>query len=171
MNRNYAQQNNRRSRICPEIKKYHIKKAVLNETSKHLKKYGKKESESLVFWGGWLDENCEAHVTACKIPNDVKWGLGVRVDLDGMLKLMDELIKDDLILLAQIHSHPGDFGHSYGDNLTASSYRRGYISIVVPNWGLIDLLDLSRCYVHEYERNWRWTLLEKEEVKERFKIE
>lgn len=171
MTTEHTQQKNRRSRICPEIKKYHVQKHVLNETSKHLKKYGKKESESLVFWAGWLDEKCEAHVTSCKIPLDVKWGLGVRVDLNGMLKLMDELVKEDLILLAQVHSHPGDFGHSHGDDLTASSYRKGYISIVVPDWGLIDLPDLSRCYVHEYDQNWQWRLLDEEEVKERFKIE
>lgn len=161
----------RRSRICPHIEKYYIKRNVLDETSDYLKKYGKRKSEALVFWAGWLDEKCEAHVTVCKIPNDINWGGGVRVELDGMLQLMDELIIDDLILLAQVHSHPGDHGHSYGDDLTASSYKKGYISIVVPNFGLIDLQDLSRCYVHEYEQNWKWKLLDETEMKDRFKIE
>lgn len=161
----------RRTRICPSIDKYYIRRDVLQQTSEHLKKYGRKESEALVFWAGWLDEKCNAYVTSCKIPPNTNWGGGVRVELDGMLALMDELVKDDLLLLAQVHSHPGDFGHSYGDDLSASSYRKGYISIVVPNYGLIDLKDLSRCYVHEYAQNWEWKLLDEKEVRERFKIE
>ena len=168
---NNTEQKNRRSRICPSIGRYYIRREVLEQTSRHLKKYGKEQSESLVFWAGWVDEECNAHVTDCKIAKDINWKLGVRVELDGMLQLMDELIKEDLILLAQVHSHPGDFGHSYGDDLTASSYRKGYISIVVPNWGLIVLEDLSRCYVHEYEKNWEWKLLDKKEVRERFRVE
>lgn len=171
MDNNQDSQKSRRSRICPHIEKYHVQRRVLEQTSTYLKKFGQNQSEALVFWAGWIDEECHAHVTACKIPHDINWGGGVRVELDGMLQLMDELVKEDLVLLAQVHSHPGDFGHSYGDDLTASSYKKGYISIVVPNWGLIDLKDLSRCYVHEYEQNWQWKLLDKEEVIDRFKVE
>lgn len=164
-------QQNRRSRFCPEIQVYHIRKDVLEQSSKHLKKYGKKRSEALVFWAGWLDERCEAHITNCKVPLNINWGGGVRVELDGMLKLMDELVNEDLLLLAQVHSHPGDFGHSHGDDRMAASYRRGFVSIVVPNYGLKDLKDLSECYVHEYEGSWEWRLLDKDEVERRFRIE
>jgi len=160
-----------RSKICTEITKYFIPKDILEQTSEHLRKYGKKRSEALLFWAGWSDEKCNAHVTTCEIPKNINWKEGVRVELDGMLDLIDELIKEDLILLAQIHSHPGDFGHSYGDERMAASYRRGYVSIVVPNFGLISLTDLSECYVYEYEENWRWRLLDSKEVEERFKIE
>jgi len=170
MTNNNSKLKNRRSRVCPSISKYHIQKNVLSQTSEHLKKFGKKKSEALVFWAGWLDEKCEAHVTSCKIPENINWGGGVKVELDGMLQLMNELVKEDLILLAQIHSHPGDFGHSYGDDLSAASYRKGYVSIVVPNYGLIKLQDLSSCYVHEYDQNWKWSLLNEKEVRDRFKI-
>lgn len=161
----------RRSRSCPEVTMYYVQKDVLKRTSKHFKKYGMRRSEALVFWAGWLDEKCKAHVVSSKIPQNINWGEGVRVELDGMLKLMDELISEDLLLLAQVHSHPGDFGHSPGDDRSAASYKQGFVSVVVPNYGLKDLSDLSRCYVHEYVGNWEWRLLGKQEVEARFKVE
>jgi hypothetical protein len=165
------QKTSRRSRVCPEVKRYHIGKNILTQTEQHLKKYGRKRSEALVFWAGWLDKKCEAHVTTCKIPRNINWGMGVRVELDGMLELMDELIAEDLVLLTQVHSHPGDFGHSHGDEKTAASYKKGFVSIVVPNFGLVDLNDLSECYVYEYSDNWDWRRIEGNELMERFRIE
>lgn len=161
----------RREKICHNISCYHIKKEILEQTSKHLQKFGKQQSEGLVFWVGYLDEKCDAHITGCKFPENENWKLGVSVDLQSMMKIIDELIKEDLVLLAQVHSHPGNFGHSCGDDLSASSYRTGFISIVVPNWGLIELNDLSKCFVHEYQKDWKWKLLSKEEVTRRFKID
>jgi len=95
----------------------------------------------------------------------------VRLTSRFLLKLSDELQKRDLLLLAQVHSHPGNFGHSYGDECKATSYRIGFVSIVVPEFALKETDDLSKCYVYEYEGNWKWRLLKSSEVSQRFVIE
>lgn len=154
------------------IKTYNISQELFDKTIKTLRSRGRRKQEGLVLWAGIVNQRLsEAYILKSIIPRKGHWGGGVRLDHRVLLKLSDILVETGLILLAQVHTHPGDFGHSFGDERKSASYRLGYISIVVPNFALNELNDLKGCYVYEYHRNWRWNLLDEDDIKKRFKIE
>jgi len=162
----------RRSRLVQSIKRYYLPRDLFEKTIKALRKRGQQKQEGLVLWAGAASSDAEeAYVLSCIIPKRGHWGGGVRLNSRCLLKLSDELQKRDLLLLAQVHTHPGNFGHSLGDEYKATSYRIGFVSIVVPGFALKETGDLSKCYVYEYEGNWKWRLLEHSEVSQRFVIE
>ena len=162
----------RRSRLVQFIKCYYLPRDLLERTMKVLRKRGLRKQEGLVLWAGAASLNAEeAYLSCCIIPKRGYWGGGVRLTSRFLLKLSDELQKRDLLLLAQVHSHPGNFGHSYGDECKATNYRIGFVSIVVPWFALKETNDFSKCYVYEYEGNWKWRLLKSNEVSQRFVIE
>jgi len=162
----------RRTRFVEFIKRYYIPRDLFEASIKVLKKRGCRKQEGLVLWAGAPSPNAEeAYVVSYVVPRRGHWGGGVRLDTRFLLKLSEELEKRDLLLLAQIHTHPGNFGHSFGDEKRALSYRLGYISIVVPNFALHDVRDFSTCYVYEYTGNWKWKLLKSDEITSRFVME
>jgi len=162
----------RRTRLVKFIKCYYIPRDLFEASIKVLRKRGCRKQEGLVLWAGASSPNAEeAYVISYIIPRRGHWGGGVRLDTRVLLKLSEELEKRDLLLLAQVHTHPGNFGHSLGDEKRAISYRIGYISIVVPNFALSDTGDLSTCYVYEYMGNWKWKLVKSDEIASRFVIE
>jgi len=162
----------RRTRLVKSIKRYYIPRDLFEKTIKVLRKRGYRKQEGLVLWAGAASRDAEeAYVVSYIIPIRGHWGGGVSLDSKFLLRLSEELEKRDLSLVAQIHSHPGNFGHSLGDEERGTSYRIGFVSIVVPYFALKEVQDLSACYVYEYEGNWKWRLLEGSEVSSRFVIE
>ena len=156
----------------PFIEYYIISKSVFDKTIRILRKRGKKREEGLVLWVGLVKEDwTKAHVVNCITLKNGHWGGGVDLDYKTLVKISDILNERGLLLLAQIHTHPGDFGHSYGDEKTPSCHRYGFISIVVPDYASNQLRDLAKCYVYEYQGNLKWRLLDKKEILERFSIE
>jgi hypothetical protein len=162
----------RRARFVEFIKRYYVSRDLFEKTIEVLRIRGSKRQEGLVLWAGGASVNAEeAYVVSCIVPRRGHWGGGVRLDSKFLLKLSEELEKRDLLLLAQVHSHPGNFGHSPGDEIRAASYRMGFISIVVPCFALKETHDLSGCYIYEYEGNWNWRLLQGNEASSRFVVE
>lgn len=150
--------------------RYYITSTLLNETLATLRKRGCRQQESIVLWAGKLNEDSkEAHILTSIVPKKGHWGGGVTLKYSFLLKLNDELHKRELLLLSQVHTHPGDFGHSLGDELNAVSYRLGYISIVVPNFANYSV-SFYDSYFYEYIGNWKWCLLTKDEVATRFTV-
>jgi len=162
----------RRTRLVEFIKRYYISRDLFENTIKVLRKRGLRKQEGLVLWAGAPSPNAdEAFVVSYIVPRSGHWGGGVRLNSKFLLRLCEELERRDLLLLAQVHSHPCDFGHSSGDEERATSYRIGFISIVIPCFALNDINDLSACYIYEYEGNWKWRLIKGTEVRSRFIIE
>ena len=72
-------------------------------------------------------------------------------------------------LFAQVHSHPGIAFHSDDDCNEAISYKKGFISIVVPDYGQ-NMNGLDVCAIFEYVGNGIWDELSTKIVNERFTI-
>jgi hypothetical protein len=162
----------RRTRLVTFIKRYYIPRYLFEKSIKVLRKRGLLKQEGLVLWAGAAaTDSEEAYIVSLIVPEKGHWGGGVRLDIKTLLKLSEELEKRDLQLLAQVHTHPGNFGHSLGDENRATSFRLGYVSIVIPDFALIDVRDLSMCYVYEYRGNFKWRLLGDDEMNRRFFIE
>ena len=161
----------RRSSVFGHIDRYYLPNIIFYNTMKELRKHGKRRREGLVLWAGGISSKDEAYVMTQLIPKRGNWGGGVKLDSETLINMYDQLARRDLVLLAQVHTHPGDFGHSWGDEKYAVDYRIGFISIVVPDFAQRDFNDFSDCYVYEYCGKWNWELLNKEQKRERFIIE
>lgn len=162
----------RRARLVKFIKRYYIPRDLFKNSVRVLRRRGQRKQEGLVLWAGATTQNAEeAYLVSYIVPKRGHWDGGVRLDSQFLLKLSEELEKRDLLLLAQVHTHPGDFGHSLGDEKRAVSYRVGFISIVVPCFAVKNIQNLSECYIYEYEGNWKWRLLRGSDASSRFVIE
>jgi hypothetical protein len=145
----------RRSRARPWPKAYFVSSSVINATHRHLRREGRKSCEGLVYWAGWY-EGPVCIVTTALIPRAIgRWG-GVRVPTEEIIRIAELVRALDLLIVAQIHTHPGDHRHSGGDDVNAVSSVPGFLSIVVPNFDQFDILPLERCYFHRYLRGGSW---------------
>jgi hypothetical protein len=146
----------------------YIPRPIFAETERFLKRRGSAGKEGLVLWAGHIDTSGRAWVLMTVKAGD-SWPHGVQLRFQQMLRLTEVLASNDMILLAQIHNHPGSLPHSFGDERNPASHQAGYISIVVPDMGLQGI-DLQRCRVYEYQSRLRWRELVEEEKSQLFKI-
>jgi hypothetical protein len=67
-------------------------------------------------------------------------------------EVVSVLSMNKLRLIAQIHTHPGDWvGHSDGDDLGAALAHENFLSIVVPAYGVGGMREMKECGVHRFE--------------------
>ncbi|HEY3314822.1 MAG TPA: hypothetical protein VGL40_05995 [Bacillota bacterium] len=84
-------------------------------------------------------------------------------DLD---RLRQHLLQAGDFVFTQVHSHAGVAFHSPTDNIHAFSLKRGFFSIVVPDFGRAQMKDLTGCAVYELAD--KWQRLSDDEVLRRF---
>jgi hypothetical protein len=90
-----------------------------------------------------------------------------RVSLKDVLALDNQLQVRGWYILAQLHSHPGRAFHSSIDDEHPISNQRGFLSIVVPDFGAG--LPGVGWSVYEYAGSGRWRNLSGREVKKRIR--
>ena len=161
----------RRLRPLGTIRQLRIAEDIWTRSMEELAAWGRRRWEGLVLLAGFPGLDGTAYATTCLIPRRGHWGGGVRLQAEELASLTKSLVENDLHLLAQIHSHPGDFGHSAGDERFAACYRIGFFSFVVPDFAEKTNLRPEDCYVYEYEGEWRWRELPREVVEERVRLE
>lgn len=119
------------------------------ESLEILRSYGKDGSEGLVFWGGVVAGDC-LQITGLYAPRHRPQGLRVRLAADESRWLLRLLRERDEKLVAQVHSHSDLAFHSDGDEERAASFHSGFLSIVVPHFG-VGVERLEDCAVFEYD--------------------
>jgi len=78
--------------------------------------------------------------------------------------------KHGLGLLAQVHSHPGDWTeHSEGDDDLVLMPFEGMLSLVVPRYARFGMRPLSNLGVHQYQGS-RWVAIHPESARSGFKV-
>jgi hypothetical protein len=90
-------------------------------------------SEGLVYLGGVVAEQ-ELIVTGLYVLAHEAQGDQVVVGEAEARWLLHALRTRDEKLIAQVHSHRGRAGHSHGDDVHATSFHAGFVSIVVPRF-------------------------------------
>ncbi|MBP2252571.1 proteasome lid subunit RPN8/RPN11 [Halarchaeum solikamskense] len=143
---------------------------MLQETQRYVEEHGNRDHECYVFWAGAIAGD-EAYVSTCVYPRVESRHGGVKVPLEKMTEINQELRARDQILLAQVHSHPGRARHSPVDEEKAVSFHEGFVSIVIPDFGATPVYDLRDCGVYTYTRDSGWQLLDDDGVVDRFVIE
>ena len=146
----------------------YIPDPIFVETERFLRRRGKSGKEGLVLWAGQKDATGRAYVLMTIKAGD-SWPHGVRLRFPQMVKLTQLLASNGMILIAQVHNHPGSLPHSLGDEENPTSHEVGYLSIVVPDMGLQGM-DLQRCFIYEYQSHLQWRELNNKEKCLLFKI-
>jgi hypothetical protein len=150
---------------------YIVSRQVLVETRELLAEVGRKKLESVVVWIGRLHEG-EGEVLAAVRPRQYayRWGEGVGVEIpgDAIAELISALPAGTLVL-ARVHTHPGEAYHSDVDDLNLLIAHEGAISIVVPNFAA-EPINLSCCSVNELQHGEGWVELDSDEVRTRFEV-
>ena len=77
----------------------------------------------------------------------------------------------DLVPIAQIHSHPQDAFLSPTDAQRPIIAARGFLSIVIPGFGFVDLADVGLWRAYEFHARDDWRELDQPERDRRFVID
>jgi hypothetical protein len=120
--------------------------------------YWKAGVETAFYWAG-PDTNGQKVVTTLVQPSLSQTGRNYQVTAQSRARMAQELSEQELVVHAQVHTHPGSWvGHSPYDDNHAYSTREGSISIVWPNYGRTCSHDLSEVGILT-RQNGRWVEL------------
>jgi proteasome lid subunit RPN8/RPN11 len=125
--------------------------------------------EKVLYWAGIRSDGVW-HITTCIEPELTStWG-SYQTSASANAKVIQYLAANELELLSQVHSHPGIFiDHSNGDDRGAFMPYEGFLSIVVPFYGVDGILPLTQCGVHRFQNGGFYRLSESE-IDEGFSI-
>jgi hypothetical protein len=109
-------------------------------------------------------------VTTVILPYTRNTGGGCELPVDVTLKCIEKMNAAGQIVLAQVHTHPGQAWHSETDNEWAFTDCPGLFSIVVPCFGRYGLRRIFNDGVAIYERliSGEWYRLPPCEIQKRF---
>ncbi len=124
-------------------------------------------SETLVYLGG-ITAGGEMIVTGLFQVHHAPQGDRVVVAPHEARWLLQALRTRDEKLIAQLHSHRWLAEHSHGDDIWATSFHEGFLSIVVPNFGS-GVRGPGDCGVLEY-RNGTFVDLPRAEIERRIRV-
>ena len=162
----------RRRPIPAPIARIHIPLAVVEATSRVMRRYGDESRECYVWWGGYFTADGDAQVVTALCP-DVATHFGrVHLRRRDLSALHERLRALDQVLIAELHTHPpGAGGQNDVDAANPAATYPGFVSIVVPDFASPRFYDLRQSYVYEYLRDNEWRELEPREIEHRFVIE
>jgi hypothetical protein len=129
---------------------YIIDSQVMAFTDQILKDYGNKKPscEGLVYWAGKVENN-KHYITHAVAPKIKASRRDIYTTHESNGVVVEYLCDNDLVYIAQVHSHPGDWvEHSEVDNEETAFRSEGLVSIVVPVFSNRGILPWSQCGFH-----------------------
>lgn len=156
----------RRARGIPgRPERYYVPLPLWRQTWGVLRQYGIRREEAIVLWaGGWGNPD-EAYVTTLVVPPQVNSYSRAVIPPGGMAVVSGAVRAHDLLVVAQVHTHPREAFHSSGDDSGAVGFSPGFLSLVVPRFGDCPSGELSRCTGYRYTGAGRWQQLTLEELR------
>lgn len=151
-----------------KINKIIISKILIKKTFKFLQKHGYNENESHAIWAG-IDHIDEFKITDVFFPIQTNLPFSYEVNEDEEHKINVKLNKLSIVAIAQIHTHPVNAFHSSTDNEWPSVILPGSISVVIPNYGFIEIFDIDTWEIYMYD-GLNWQHVSKMEAKKLFRI-
>ena len=118
------------------IEAINIPARVVNSTFDFLQKYGHKQLESHSIWVG-RKTNAEFNVLDAWFPVQNNSCVSYEVPEAEEFKINVKLNRQNLVAIAQIHTHPTSAFHSAIDDEGSELVLPGSLSIVIPNFGFI----------------------------------
>jgi hypothetical protein len=151
-----------------KIKKVKFPQQCVRQAYDHIRLAGRKRLEGVVLFAGRLEEQnsetfcVEETIVPKQLSMSLEEGLLYAVDGEELHRINVHLHEHKMMLIAQLHSHPGMAYHSQTDDDYAIITKTGGLSIVVPNFGTDDI-DISHWAVYRLDKN-EWVELSTEDA-------
>jgi hypothetical protein len=160
-----------RRRVPLEYDRVFIPSLVIDHTELMLRQHGAAGEEGFGLWAGTLVGG-DAFVSTLVIPGVDTVGRfhGVISD-ETTAAVLDELDYLDLVPIVEIHSHPREAFLSPIDAERPMVAVKGFLSVVVPSFGFIDLADIAVWRVYEFHGRDSWVELDEGERRRRLIID
>jgi len=147
-----------------------IPSLIIDHTELVLRQAGVHGNEGFAIWAGTLSGG-DAHVATLVVPRASGGPTRGEISADTTAHVLMGLDERDLVPIVQLHSHPRKAFLSDVDAIRPLVAVPGFISIVVPNFGFVNLADVAQWSVHEYGGPERWRELDNNERQRRFIID
>lgn len=138
------------------IQKIIIPKSIISETFNFLRCHGKNGKEAHAILAG-LEQNKIFKITRTLFPKQNNDTYTYEV-LDGEdHEINVQMYELKIVAIAQIHTHPANAYHSSIDDEGSSLVIPGSFSIVIPDYGYIDNMNIDNWAVYRYtDLKWKW---------------
>ncbi len=149
---------------CPAV--------LVDATLDALRAGGLEGVERVVFWLGRRSPGGNGDVAEVHVPEQQSATDYFRIPPKSMIAFMSHLCRSRLVLLAQVHSHPGEAFHSRADDEWAVVRHEGAISIVVPSFAAdVTAANFEKASaVYRLAGDDHWIRVEPYELPERLRI-
>lgn len=152
------------------FERVYIPSLVIDHTELVLRQAGSCGEEGFVLWAGTLAAG-HAHVSSLVVPSINAGARHGEVSADTTARLLNGLDERDLVAIAQLHTHPREAFLSPTDRIRPLVAIPGFLSIVIPNFGFVDLADIAMWSAHEFGGGHSWRDLDHAEQARRFIID
>jgi hypothetical protein len=138
------------------VARLYVPSLLLDYSLLFLRQAGARGEELFLVWAGTLFGST-AVVSSVVVPKAASGALHGEIPPDIAGRVFESLDSRDLVALAQVHSHPARAFLSHIDEERPLFALRGFLSIIVPDFGFVDIDALSDWGVYEYQakRSWR----------------
>lgn len=138
----------------------------VSETLHLLKEAGNRGKECVVLWFGKITDD---HLLVNQVyrPQQTAGADIFRIPPVSIRTIMSKLDSENLMIAAQIHSHPGEAFHSKADDAWAIVRHTHALSLVLPRFALETNLNsfINDTKTYQLNSKNRWIELSSEEVK------
>lgn len=133
--------------------RYRISAALFEKTFEHFRQCGRGRRECQVLWtSSWDDpENISEAVHPLHLAN----GGGFQLSSDWINQFWCDLARTNCGIHVQIHTHPREAFHSYIDDQFPTIHTAGFLSLVIPDFGL-GAIGLDHAYLTEIDERGNW---------------
>lgn len=150
-----------------------VPQACIDVVHAHLRRAGQEGYEGMGLWLG-TQQGDRFVVTHGFVPTQkhIKTadGVCVVVGSDELHRINVGLYRQKLMMVAQIHSHPGRAYHSSTDDEFAVATAVGCLSLVIPNFAR-EPFSLLRAAIYRLDSTGRWRALSPSDVAQLIRIE
>lgn len=143
---------------------------LIDHTELVLRQAGAQAHEGFAVWAGTLAGG-DAHVGTLVVPRATTDAWHGEIAPETTAKVLTALDERDLVPVVQLHSHPRRAFLSGTDAIRPLVAVPGFISVVIPDFGFVDLADLGRWSAHQFVSQGHWRELDRRERARRFIID
>jgi hypothetical protein len=143
---------------------------LIDHTELMLRQHGVCGDEGFGIWAGTLSGG-DAFVSTLIVPRIEGGGIHGEVSAETAARLFEELDVLDLVPIAQIHSHPSLAFLSPIDAGRPLVAAPGFLSIIIPSFGFVDLADIEVWRAYEFHGRNNWRELEEAERRQRLIVD
>lgn len=153
-----------------EFDRVFIPSLIADHTELVLRQAGIHGGEAFGIWAGTLAGG-DAHVATLVIPSSIGGSTHGEITANTTGVVLTALDDRDLVPILQLHSHPRRAFLSPVDAIRPLVAVPGFISVIIPSFGFVDLTDVSLWSAHQYQSPGHWRELDNRERQRRFIID